>query len=130
MSCIIFLYEKLKNHSMQSFKERMFFFFCVFCFLFLSNNILHIMFYTYICYCNTFQFKYNIEITFHVNINTFSFQYKYIMQINFHVKKTKQKLRFSVIFIYPCMDEFSHGPFTKIDNLIKMCNLDYSYRNS
>ena len=35
-------------------------------FLLLSNNTLHIMFYTYICYWNTFQYKYIIQITFHV----------------------------------------------------------------
>ena len=33
--------------------------------LFLSNNTLHVMFSTYICYWNTIQYKY-IQITFHV----------------------------------------------------------------
>ena len=66
LSCIIFLYEKLKNCSMQSFKECLFFVFCLFGFLLLSNNTLHIMFYTYICYCNIFQYKYIIQVTFHV----------------------------------------------------------------
>ena len=32
----------------------------MFCFLLLSNNTLHVMFYTYICYWNTFQYKYII----------------------------------------------------------------------
>ena len=35
-------------------------------FWFLSNNTLHVMLYTYICYWNTFQYKYIIQITFHV----------------------------------------------------------------
>ena len=62
MLYIIFLYEKLKKYSIQSFKECLCFVFCLFCFLLLSNNTLHVMFYTYICYWNTFQYKY---ITFH-----------------------------------------------------------------
>ena len=33
----------------------------------LSNNTLHVMFYTYICYWNTFQYMY-IQITFHVTV--------------------------------------------------------------
>ena len=66
LSCIIFLYEKLKNYSIQSFKECLFFIFCLFCFLLLSNNTLHVMFYTYICYWNTFQYKYIIQIAFHL----------------------------------------------------------------
>ena len=35
-------------------------------FLLLFNNTLHVMFYTYICYWNTFQYKYIMQITFHV----------------------------------------------------------------
>ena len=50
---IIILYEKLKNYSIQSLKECLLFVFCMFCFLLLSNNTLHVMFYTYICYWNT-----------------------------------------------------------------------------
>ena len=68
LSYIIFLYEKLKNYSIQFFKECLFFVF-VFRFLLLSNNIFHVMFYTYICYWNTFQYNYTIyitQITFHV----------------------------------------------------------------
>ena len=53
---------KLKNYSVQSFKECLFFVFC-FCFLLLSNNILHVMFYSYICYWNTFQYKHIIHYT-------------------------------------------------------------------
>ena len=51
---------------MQSFKEYLFFVFCLLCFWLLSNNTLHVIFYTYICYSNTFQYKYIIQSTFHV----------------------------------------------------------------
>ena len=44
LSCIIFLYEKLKNYSIQSIKECLFFVFCMFCLLLLSNNTLYLMF--------------------------------------------------------------------------------------
>ena len=44
LSCIIFLYEKLKNYSIQSIKECLFFVFCMFCLLLLSNNTLYVMF--------------------------------------------------------------------------------------
>ena len=53
--------EKLFNTIFQ----RMFIF-CLFIFLLLSNNAIHVMFYIYICYWNTFQYKYIIQITFHV----------------------------------------------------------------
>ena len=69
LSCIIFLYEKLNNPLIQSFKECLFFVLCLFCFLLLSYNtlhVLHVFLYTYICYGNTFQYKYFIQITFHV----------------------------------------------------------------
>ena len=66
MTCIIFLYEKLKNYWIQSSKECLSFIFCLFCFLLLSYNTLHKMFYTYICYWNIFQYKHMIKITFHV----------------------------------------------------------------
>ena len=66
LPCIIFLYEKMKNYSTKFFKECLFFVFCLFCFLLLSKNTLHVMFYTYICYWNTFQYKYITLITFHV----------------------------------------------------------------
>ena len=65
LSCIIFLYEKMKNYSTQSFKE-FFFVFCLFCILLWSNNTLCVMFYTYICYWNIFQYKHIIQITFYV----------------------------------------------------------------
>ena len=64
LSCIIFLYEKLVNTIFQ--KKFVFFVFYLFCFYLLSNNTLHVMFYTYICYWNTFQYKYIIQITFHI----------------------------------------------------------------
>ena len=54
----------MKNCSIQSFKECLFFVFCLFCcFLLLSNNTLHLMFYCYICYWSTFQYKHIIQIT-------------------------------------------------------------------
>ena len=62
------MYEKLKNRSIQSFNNACFSF--SFCFLLLSinilhvTNILHVKFYTYICYWNTFPYK-DIKITFH-----------------------------------------------------------------
>ena len=65
-SCIIFFYKKLKNYSIQSYKDCLLFVFSLFCFLLLSNNTLHLMFYTYIRYWNTLQYKYIIQITFHV----------------------------------------------------------------
>ena len=39
LSCAIFLYENLKNYSIQSFKECLFFAFCLSYFSLLSNNI-------------------------------------------------------------------------------------------
>ena len=44
LSCIIFLYEKVKNYSIQSIKACLFLVFCMFCLLLLSNNILYVMF--------------------------------------------------------------------------------------
>ena len=55
---------KIEIFSIQSFKECLFFVFCLFCcFLLLSNNTLHLMFYCYICYWSTFQYKHIIQIT-------------------------------------------------------------------
>ena len=51
---------------MKNLRDRLFFVFFSFCFLLLSNNTLHVMSYTYICYWNRFQYKYIIQITFHV----------------------------------------------------------------
>ena len=56
----------LKNYSVHSFKECLFFVLYKFCFLLLPNNTLHVMFCIYICYWNIFQYKYIIQITFHV----------------------------------------------------------------
>ena len=67
LSCIIFAYEKLKKYLTHSFKECLFFVFCLFFFFsLLSNNTLHVISYTHICYWNTFPCKYIIQITFHV----------------------------------------------------------------
>ena len=63
MSCIIILYEKFKNYSMQSLEDFFFFVFFLFCFFLLSNNTLHVMSCTY---RNTFHDKYIMQITFHV----------------------------------------------------------------
>ena len=60
-----FCMKKLKNCSIQPFKKCLSFVFCLFCFLLLSNNILHAMFYTYSCYWNIFEYKYAKQITFH-----------------------------------------------------------------
>ena len=90
LSCLMSLYEKMKNYSLQSFKECLFFVFCLFCLVLLYNMTLHVMFYTHICYWNTFQYKYLIQITFHavkpsharliskeVLYHSFSLLYKY-----------------------------------------------------
>ena len=45
------MYEKLKNYSIQSFKECLFFVFCLYCFLLLSNNTFQVMFYTHCVKC-------------------------------------------------------------------------------
>ena len=102
LSCIIFLYEKLKNYSIKSFKECLFFVFCLFCFLLLllllllSNNTLYVMFYTYICYWNIFQYKYIIQITYHI-----------VKQSHARVTSKDICLLFSILFLclFPyCLD--------------------------
>ena len=118
LSFIKFLYEKVKNYSMQFFKECLFFVFCLFCFLLLSNNTLYLMFYTFICYWNTFQYQYISQITFHV-----------VKQYHVRVISKEKKRRFSVIFVYLAWMNFPVGPFAKIDNLSKMCNFDNSWKN-
>ena len=57
LSCIIILYEKLKNYSIQAWKECLYFIFCLFGFLLLSSNTFHLMYFTYICYWSTFSIK-------------------------------------------------------------------------
>ena len=59
LSYIIFLHEKLKNYPIKSFKECLFFIFCLFYSLLVTNSTLHLMFCTYICYWSAFQYKYN-----------------------------------------------------------------------
>ena len=87
LSCIICLYEKVKNYLLQSFKECLFFVFCLFFFfLLLSSNTLHVMVNTCICYWNTFQFKYIVEITF------------YVVK-KFHVRLTSKDICFFLIFV-------------------------------
>ena len=104
-SFVIFLYEKLKNYSMQFFKESLFFVFGLFCFLLLSDNILHLMFYTFICCWNTFQYQYILQITFHVE-----------KQYHVRVTSKEKKRRFSVISIYLAWMNFSVGPFAPKEN--------------
>ena len=54
--------EKLPNTVFQ----RMFLFrFLLVLLIVIPNNTPHLMFYTYICYWNTFQYKYIVQITFH-----------------------------------------------------------------
>ena len=55
----VWKFEKPLNTIFQ----RMFLFVC---FLLLANTTLYVIFYTHICYWNTFQYKYIIQITFHV----------------------------------------------------------------
>ena len=64
----VWKFEKPLNTIFQRmFVFRFFFLFCLFvCFLLLANTTLYVIFYTHICYWNTFQYKYIIEITFHV----------------------------------------------------------------
>ena len=57
---------KIEKVTNTIFQRMLVFFFCLFCFLLLSNNTLHVMFHTYLCYWNKFQYKYITEITFHV----------------------------------------------------------------
>ena len=57
LSCIIILYEKLKNYSIQSFKECLYFVFCLFGFSLLLSSTLHLMCFTYICYWNLVSIK-------------------------------------------------------------------------
>ena len=55
-------------------------------FLLLSSNTLHVMVNTCICYWNTFQFKYIVEITF------------YVVK-KFHVRLTSKDICFFLIFV-------------------------------
>ena len=120
LSCIIFLYENLKNCYIQSFKRCFFFVFCLFYF-FLSNNTIHVMFYTF--YWDAFQHKY-MQITFHV-----------VKQYHARVTSKYFCLFFIIIIflpisvlvylpIYLAWMNFPLGLFGKIYNLSKMCNLD------
>ena len=51
------------------------------------------MFYTYICYWNTFQYKYIIQITFHV-----------VKQ--FYVRVTSKDICLLFILLFPCLFPF------------------------
>ena len=66
MPCIIFLYENFKKYLISPFKGCLFLVFCLFYFLFVSYNSLHVVLHTYICNWNTFQYKYFIQSASHV----------------------------------------------------------------
>ena len=63
---VCFCIKNLETAQYNLSKNVYFQFSACFVFLLLSNNTLHVMFYTYICYWNTFQYKYIIQITFDV----------------------------------------------------------------
>ena len=86
-------------------KKVCFSFSACFVFLLLSDNILHLMFYTFICYWNTFQYQYILQITFHVE-----------KQYHVRVTSKEKKRRFSVISIYLAWMNFSVGPFAPKEN--------------
>ena len=114
LSCIIFFYKKLKNCSIQSFKECLFFVFYLFCFLLLFNNTLHVMFYTYICYCNIFHNKYIIQITFHV-----------VRQFHARVTSKDICLLFIIFFSY---FRFILTFFISWSSPLLHCLIDHRYR--
>ena len=66
------------------------------CFVFslLSNNTLHEMFCTYNCYWNTFQYKYIIQITFHVMCEWFQKTFIYSYHIIYLPISVLSRLRF------------------------------------
>ena len=109
LSCIIFLYEKLKNFSIQSFKECLFFIFCLFCFLLLSNNTLHVILWTYVRYWNTFQYKYVSASDFQryfftlyhiislpISVYIYVLKWSIIHCVNLSKNSTPQKMKFSI----------------------------------
>ena len=60
----------MKNYSIQSFKECLFFIFCLFCFLLLSNNTFHLVFCTNICNWNKFQYKHIVVKQFYAQVSS------------------------------------------------------------
>ena len=64
---------------------------CCCCLLFLiSNNTLHVMFYTYICHWNTFQYKYIIQTTFHITKQ-------------YYARVTSKDICFPFIILFICL---------------------------
>ena len=107
------MYENLKNYSIKSLKECLFFVFCLCWFLSLSNNTLHVMFYTYICYWNTFKYTWITQITFHG-----------VKQSHSRVTSKDIYLLFIIFFLclfLSCLDFVCYMRYTKKlkDNLIK-----------
>ena len=114
LSCIIISYDKLKNYSIQFFEECLFFVFCLFCFLLLSNNTFHVMFYTY---RNTCQYKYIIQITFHVVKQTYA-------------RVTSKYICLIFILLFLCLFPFSLNFVLFHEALLLLCYiivLVYSY---
>ena len=114
--------EKLLNTIFQ----RMFIFhFLLFCFFSLSNNTLHVMFYTYICYWNRIQYKYIIQITFYLVHPWFQRKQSKsnLGKVNKKVKterKSTNELTFSLLFM-----SFNVPPYLlpKTTNKLLLCNL-------
>ena len=103
------MYEKLKNFSIQSFKECLFFIFCLFCFLLLSNNTLHVILWTYVRYWNTFQYKYVSASDFQryfftlyhiislpISVYIYVLKWSIIHCVNLSKNSTPQKMKFSI----------------------------------
>ena len=101
---------KIKKYSIQSFKECLFFAFYLFCFLLLSNNTLHVMFYTYICYWNTFHCKYIIQITF-----------DFIKQSHARVTSKNIFLLFVILFICQFLCLLTSPQFYSLKRSINYC---------
>ena len=133
MSCIIFLYGKLKNYSKFS-KMFVFSFSACFIFLSLSTNTLHVLFYTYTYYWNTFQYKYIMQITFrivkqsHAQVTSKDFVYSlsYYFFAYFNFASTSfyfMKLFPSLLFNWPLL-------FTCLIHALKAFFCYFSFKNN
>ena len=134
MSCIIFSYGKLKNYSIKFSKNVCFFLFCLFCFLSLPSNTLHVLFYTYTYYWNTFQYKYIMQITFrivkqsHAQVTSKDFVYSlsYYFFAYFNFASTSfyfMKLFPSLLFNWPLL-------FTCLIHALKAFFCYFSFKNN
>ena len=97
--------------------QRMFAFcFLLVLFLLYSNNTLHVMFYTYICYWNTFRYKYIIKITFHVVKQS-------------HVQVTSKDICLLFIVLFLCLFLFCLNFLLFYEALLLLhCLIDLVYR--